>query len=309
MVPSYIELHSNGRLAGCVEELYQRMHACTLCPRRCSVDRVAGQKGRCRSGIQPIVSSFHAHFGEEAPISGRSGSGTIFFTNCNLACIFCQNYDISHLGRGEEITCEELADMMLELQKRGCHNINFVSPTHMNYAIVKALSIAVPRGLCVPLVYNSGGYDSAEILKMLEGVYDIYMPDFKYMDPETAERLSGAADYPEAAMAAIREMHRQTGDLILDGNGIAQRGLLVRHLVLPNNIAATDRVINFIANLSRDTYINIMDQYRPEYRAGECFDLRRRTTLQEYDDAVEYALRCGLARIDGVMQTRRMIKK
>lgn len=309
MVPSYIELHNNGRLAGCVEELYQRMHACTLCPHRCSVDRVAGQKGRCRSGIQPIVSSFHAHFGEEPPISGRSGSGTIFFTNCNLACIFCQNYDISHLGRGEEISFEELADMMLELQKRGCHNINFVSPTHMNYAIVKALSIAVPRGLCVPLVYNSSGYDSAEILKILEGVYDIYMPDFKYMDPETAGRLSGASDYPEAAMAAIREMHRQTGDLVLDRNGIAQRGLLVRHLVLPNNIAASDRVINFIANLSRDTYINIMDQYRPEYRAGECFDLRRRTTLQEYDDAVEYALRCGLARIDGVMQTHRMIKK
>jgi putative pyruvate formate lyase activating enzyme len=248
----------------------------------------------------PVVSSYHAHFGEEEPISGRNGSGTIFFTNCNLACIFCQNYDISHLGRGEEVTGLALAEMMLELQDRGCHNINFVSPTHMTYAIVMALLIAVPRGLRVPLVYNSGGYDAVDSIKKLEGVFDIYMPDFKYMDPETAGRLSGAADYPAAAMAAVNEMHRQTGDLVLDWNGIAQRGLLVRHLVLPNNIAATDRVINFIANLSHDTYINIMDQYRPEYRAGECFDLKRRITLQEHDKAVEHALHCGLVRIDGI---------
>jgi len=301
MVPSYIELYKNGRLADCAEELYLRTQQCSLCPHRCRVNRTAGQKGKCRSGLLPVVSSFHAHFGEEAPLSGRNGSGTIFFANCNLSCIFCQNYDISHLGRGDEVTYDALAEMMLELQKRGCHNINFVSPTHMNYAIVKALMVAVPHGLRVPLVYNSGGYDAVEIIKILEGVYDIYMPDFKYMDPETAEKLSGAADYPEAAMAAVSEMHRQTGDLVLDGNGIAQRGLLVRHLVLPNNIAATDRVINFIAELSRDTYINIMDQYRPEYRAGECFDLKRRITLQENDEAVECAIRCGLARIDGVM--------
>lgn len=301
MVPSYIELYNNGRLAACAEELYQLMRECNLCPRRCRVNRFDGQNGKCRSGVLPVVSAFHAHFGEEAPISGHSGSGTIFFTNCNLACIFCQNYDISHLGRGEEVTYDALAEMMLELQIRGCHNINVVSPTHMNYAIVKALLIAVPRGLHVPLVYNSGGYDAADTLKKLEGVYDIYMPDFKYMDPGTAERLSGAADYPDAAMASVIEMHRQTGDLVLDRNGIAQRGLLVRHLVLPNNIAATDRVINFIANLSRDTYINIMDQYRPEYRAGECFDLKRRTTLQEHDEAVAYALGCGLTRIDGLV--------
>ncbi len=189
---------------------------------------------------------------------------------------------------------------MLSLQNRGCHNINFVTPTHMNYAIVKALLIAVPMGLRLPLVYNSGGYDDAAVLSILDGVYDIYMPDFKYMDPETAGSLSGAPDYPDVAMAALREIHRQVGDLVLDRNGIARRGLLVRHLVLPNNIAATDRVINFIADLSRGTYINIMDQYHPEYRAGECFDLKRRITLQEYDDAVDHALNCGLTRIDGL---------
>jgi putative pyruvate formate lyase activating enzyme len=298
MDPSYIELYNSGRLSRCADELYEVLKSCAMCPHRCRVDRTNGQKGKCRSDVRPVVSSFNAHFGEEAPLVGRHGSGTIFFANCNLACIFCQNYDISHLGRGEEVTCDELAEMMLQLQNRGCHNINFVTPTHMNYPIVKALLIAVPRGLKIPLVYNSGGYDAADVLKICEGVYDIYMPDFKYMDPETAGRLSGAPDYPEQVMRAVTEMHRQVGDLVLE-RGIALRGLLVRHLVLPNNIAATDRVINFIANLSRNTYLNIMDQYRPEYRANECFDLGRRVTLQEYDGAVSYARRCGLARIDG----------
>jgi putative pyruvate formate lyase activating enzyme len=299
MNPSYIELYNNGRLSRCADELYDVLKDCTMCPHRCRVDRTIGQKGKCRSGIQPVVSSFNAHFGEEAALVGRHGSGTIFFTNCNLACIFCQNYNISHLGRGEEMSFDQLAEMMLHLQDRGCHNINFVTPTHMNYPVVKALLIAVPRGLKIPLVYNSGGYDAVDVLKILEGVYDIYMPDFKYMNPETAGRLSGAPDYPAQAMLAVKEMHRQVGDLMLD-RGIALRGLLVRHLVLPNNIAATDQVINFIANLSRDIYINIMDQYRPEYRANECFDLKRRVTLQEYNEAVEYARRCGLMRIDGV---------
>ncbi|MBN2159001.1 MAG: radical SAM protein [Spirochaetes bacterium] len=300
MKPTYLDLFKNGRLARCAEELRRRLTSCTLCPHRCAVNRLEGKTGKCRSGTLPIVSSFNAHFGEEAPLVGRYGSGTIFFTNCNLACIFCQNYDISHLGRGAEISFDELADAMLALQKRGCHNINFVSPTHMNYAVVEALLIAVPRGLDIPLVYNSGGYDAVDVLALLEGVYDIYMPDFKYMDPETAWRLSGARDYPEVAMAALREMHRQVGDLVLDTNGTARRGLLVRHLVLPNNCAATDRVINVVANLSRNTYINLMDQYRPEYRANECFDMRRRITLEEYDTAVEQALRSGLNRIDGI---------
>ncbi len=300
MQPQYIDLYSSGSLSRIADELYDKLKQCTLCPHRCGVNRVEGERGRCKSGIMPVVSSFNLHFGEEAPLVGSCGSGTIFFTHCNLACIFCQNYDISHLGRGEEVSYQRLAEMMLSLQNRGCHNINFVTPTHMNYAIVKALMVAVPMGLRVPLVYNSGGYDAADILSILEGVYDIYMPDFKYMDPETAGQLSGAPDYPDAAMGALREMHRQVGDLVLDRNGIARRGLLVRHLVLPNNIAATDRIINFIAEISRDTYINLMDQYRPEFRANECFDLKRRITLKEYDDAVEHARACGLMRIDGL---------
>lgn len=247
----------------------------------------------------PIVSSCNAHFGEESPLVGRHGSGTIFLTNCNLSCIFCQNYDISHLGRGEEVSYRDLASMMLKLQSSGCHNINFVTPTHMVSAILKALLIAIPEGLHIPLVYNSGGYDSVETLELLDGIIDIYMPDFKYMDPDNAEELSGARDYPEVATAALREMHSQVGDLELDKNGTALRGLLIRHLVLPNNLASTDRVISFIAQLSKNTYLNIMDQYRPEYRARECPDIRRRITLQEYDDAINQALQAGLNRIDG----------
>ena len=300
MDPSYLKLYESGGLVRCAGELYERLRGCTLCPHRCGVNRLEDGRGRCKSGMRPVVSSFSPHFGEEAPLVGTNGSGTIFFTNCNLSCIFCQNYDISHLGRGEEISFEELAGIMLHLQERGCHNINCVTPTHMNYAIVRALLLAIPRGLTVPLVYNSGGYDSVEIIRILEGVYDIFMPDFKYMDPDAAGRLSGAPDYPERAISAISEMHRQVGDLVVDKKGIAQHGILVRHLVLPNNAAATDRVINFIAELSTHTYINIMEQFRPEYRARECFDLRRRITLQEYDEAVNYALSRGLTRIDNL---------
>lgn len=297
-LPPYVRLAEEGILAKRADSLLSILKKCTLCPHRCGVDRTAGKTGTCRSGTLPVVSSFHQHFGEEAPLVGRHGSGTIFFTNCNLGCIYCQNYDISHLGAGEEKSFEELASMMLTLQERGCHNINFVSPTHMAYAIVKALILAVPAGLRVPLVYNSGGYDAVETLGLLNGVFDIYMPDFKYMDARVGGELSGAKDYPEAAMAALREMHHQVGDLDMDELGIARRGLLVRHLVLPNNLARTDRVIAFIASLSKSTYLNIMDQYHPEYRARECFDLRRRITLQEYDEAVALAVKAGLTRLD-----------
>ncbi|MFC1670380.1 radical SAM protein, partial [Spirochaetota bacterium] len=267
---------------------------------KCNVDRTASNNGKCGSGLLPIVSSYNAHFGEESPLVGRKGSGTIFFTNCNLQCIFCQNYDISHLGYGDEISYEKLASMMLELQSRGCHNINFVSPSHMVYAILRALLIAIPKGLKVPLVYNSGGYDSIETLEILNGIFDIYMPDFKYMDPKTAEELSGVPHYPEVSMAALKEMHRQVGDLAINESRIATKGLIVRHLVLPNNIAASDKVISFIKSLSIDTYINIMDQYRPAYRSNECFDLKRRVTLEEFDRIVEMALKAGLKRIDGL---------
>jgi len=300
MEPSYITLYGSGRLEKIKSLLEKIITRCTLCPQQCGTDRTVSRSGRCRSGILPVVSSFHPHFGEERCLVGQRGSGTIFFTHCNLSCIFCQNYDISHLGRGCEISYEELSRQMLMLQAKGCHNINFVSPTHMIYPIIKALLIAIPGGLSVPLVYNSGGYDSDEILRLLEGVFDIYMPDFKYMDIEAGEHLSGAKDYPKAVIMALMEMHRQVGDLEIDRNGVAVKGLLIRHLVLPNNLAATDRVIAFIADLSKNTYINIMDQYRPEYRARECNDLKRRITMDEYRSAVQLASGLGLKRIDGV---------
>ncbi|HSV95719.1 MAG TPA: radical SAM protein [Spirochaetota bacterium] len=298
MEASYIHLYETGRLAEIEAALRERMARCDLCPHRCLADRTAGKTGKCRSGMLPVVSSSHAHFGEESCLVGKRGSGAIFMTHCNLFCIFCQNYDISHLGHGDETTYDEFAGMMLVLQSRECHNINIVTPTHMVYAVIRALLIAVPKGLCVPLVYNSGGYDSADTLRRIEGVFDIYMPDFKYMDADTAKRLSGADDYPLRAMEALREMHRQVGDLEIDGRGIAHRGLLVRHLVLPNNLSATDRVIAFLASLSENTYLNLMDQYRPEYRARECADLRRRATIAEFDEAVEWARRAGLSRLD-----------
>jgi putative pyruvate formate lyase activating enzyme len=297
--PPYIRLHEEGNLAERAEALWAIMKHCTICPHHCGVDRTAGEKGKCRSGVMPVVSAVQRHMGEEACLVGRNGSGTIFFTNCNLACIFCQNYDISHEGRGGEMSFDELADAMLSLQDRGCHNINLVTPTHMVYGIVMALRKAVPKGLHLPIVYNSGGYDSVETLELLDGIVDIYMPDFKYMDPDAALELSGAEDYPSAAMAALKEMHRQVGDLKCDAEGIACRGLLVRHLVLPNNRASSDRVIAFLAELSKDTYVNIMDQYRLEYRARECFDLRRRVTLDEYASAIRNAECAGLHRIDG----------
>ncbi len=297
-LPSYLELHEKGLLKNRAASLREILTDCRLCPHGCGVDRIAGERGLCKTGVRAVVSAFHPHRGEEACLSGRRGSGTIFFTHCNLACIFCQNYDISHQGRGEEVSAGELAGMMLRLQDMGCHNINLVSPTHQVPAIVEALIEAVPRGLRLPLVYNTGGYDAVPTLELLEDIVDIYMPDFKYMDSESAREMSGAEDYPVAAMAALREMHRQRGDLHIDDEGLAHRGLLVRHLILPNNRAATDRVLAFLADLSKNTYVNLMDQYRPEYRARECFDLRRRITLQEYDEAVATARSLGLYRLD-----------
>ncbi len=294
----YIELFESGELERRAGELIKIIRECTLCPHRCRVDRIAGEKGKCRSGLLPRVASYHAHFGEESCLVGCGGSGTIFFSNCNLSCVFCQNYDISQLGIGEEIRVEELAHMMCALQQKGCENINFVSPTHFVHAIVKALCIAVPRGLTLPLVYNSGGYDSVDTLMLLEGIFDIYMPDFKYFNADIAMRLSKAPDYPSVAMRALEEMHRQVGDLVMNGKGIAERGLLVRHLVLPHDCAGSAGVMHFLAGISRHTYVNIMDQYRPEYRAREYPDLKRRPTLEEYDVAVEAAQKAGLYRFD-----------
>jgi putative pyruvate formate lyase activating enzyme len=274
---------------------------CALCPRNCRVDRTAGETGFCRTGSQPVVASWGPHFGEEKPLTGRFGSGTVFFSYCNLGCVFCQNWSISHLGEGNEISVEKLADIMMELQRSGCHNINLVTPTHQMPMILNSIAIAADKGLKIPIVYNCGGYEAIESLKILDGVIDIYMPDFKFADPEPALKYARAKDYPEKAKAAIKEMRRQVGDLVLDKNGIAVRGLLVRHLVLPDNISGTEKVVKFIAEeISKDTYINVMDQYYPCYKAFEHPPLDRRITNGEYSEAVKAALDAGLKRIDGV---------
>jgi putative pyruvate formate lyase activating enzyme len=272
---------------------------CTLCPRSCKVDRTAGESGFCRTGDRPIVSSYNPHFGEERPLVGRYGSGTIFFTNCNLGCIFCQNWSISHLGEGDVLSFKELAEMMLILQGYGCHNINLVTPTHQVPMILRALEIAIDRGLNLPIVYNCGGYESIETLEILDGIIDIYMPDFKYADPNVAKRYSKAGDYPSVAKRAIREMHRQVGDLIVDDSGIAMRGLLVRHLVLPGGLAGTEEIVRFLAeDISPNTYTNIMNQYHPCFKAIDHPPLDRRITLEEYRMAVKAAQEAGLKRLD-----------
>jgi len=274
---------------------------CTLCPRKCEIDRTSEQRGFCRTGDKPFISSWGPHFGEERPLVGKLGSGTIFFGNCNLDCIFCQNYSISHLGEGSEISFEKLADIMLSLQHEGCHNINLVTPAHQTPMILRSLRIASEKGLNIPIVYNCGGYESLQTIRLLDGIVDIYMPDFKYSDPDMALRYSNAEDYPEAAKAAIKEMHKQVGDLLIDNRGIAMRGLLVRHLVLPEGIAGTAGVVKFIAGeVSKDTYINIMDQYHPCFKAFDNPPLDRRITGREYSEAIRMAVESGLTRIDGI---------
>ena len=290
-----------GALSDRVREAEEILKECTLCPRQCKVDRTSGGRGFCKTGDKPFISSYSPHFGEEKPLVGRFGSGTIFMGNCNLGCIFCQNYSISHLGEGTEMSFSKLTDIMLSLQKQGCHNINLVTPTHQMPMLLRAIMIASEKGLKLPIVYNCGGYESLNAINMLEGVVDIYMPDFKYIDPAMAKMYSKAEDYPEAAMAAIREMHRQVGDLVTDQRGIATRGLLVRHLVLPEGIAGTAGVVKFIAKeISKNTYINIMDQYHPCYKAFDNPPLNRRITHQEYADAIQMAIDAGLKRIDGI---------
>jgi len=294
---SYIELYENGFLRKRKEELDKLLQDCHLCPRICRVNRWEDEKGFCGAGRRAVVSSYNLHFGEEPPISGYRGSGTIFFTHCNLRCCFCQNYPISQLGNGQEIEAGELARMMVRLQKLGAHNINFVTPTHFVPQIVEALELAIKEGLKIPLVYNSGGYDSLETLELLDGVIDIYMPDAKYSDPESARKYSRAADYFEVNRKALLEMHRQVGDLKMDKEGIATRGLLVRHLVLPEDIAGSRKVLEFIAkNISRDTYMSIMAQYHPAHLAFEFPELSRRISKKEYDAVLKIANGLGLER-------------
>lgn len=306
--PGYIRLHETGELARRAEELRSRLTSCDLCPRACRADRTAGATGECQTGDVAEVSSHGPHFGEESPLVGRSGSGTIFFTHCNLACQFCQNCDISQMGRGMRTSPPEIASMMLDLQEMGCHNINFVSPTHVVAQIVEAVSIAAGRGLRLPLVYNTGGYDSVATLRTLDGIVDIYMPDTKYSDDDAGLKYSGVKGYWKVNTAALREMHRQVGDLTLDEGGVAVRGLLVRHLVLPNGIAGSHEVLKFIAReLSRDTYINVMDQYRPCYNAHNFAELSGRPTAGEMEQAFRWAAEEGLTRLDDRPRRGRLV--
>jgi putative pyruvate formate lyase activating enzyme len=298
--PSYIKLHESGKLQETADRLTALYESCTLCRRNCKVNRNKGEEGFCKAGSRVKISSAHPHFGEERPLVGRHGSGTIFLTHCNLLCVYCQNWDISHRGEGDEISDEELASTMLRLQDIGCHNINFVSPTHYLPNIVQAIALAVEKGLRVPIVYNTGTYDRLETVQMLDGIVDIYLPDFKYADREVAEKYSpGAGDYPEVAKAALKEMHRQVGVLQTDKNNIALRGLMIRHLVLPGGLAGTEEFVKFVAEeLDPRTYVNIMAQYHPSYKANRFPELSRGVTHIEYNQALVLAHMYGLHNLD-----------
>jgi putative pyruvate formate lyase activating enzyme len=285
---------SNDSFSKTVQKLWGMMESCVLCPRKCKVNRSEGEIGFCGIGDKPIVSSVGPHFGEESVLVGQGGSGTIFFAGCNLGCVFCQNFDISHYRSGQEVTIEELAQSMLRLQNIGCSNINFVTPTHVAPAIAAALEMARKSGLTLPTVYNCGGYDSVETLKLLDGFIDIYMPDMKYSDSAVAKELSGAADYPEVNREAVKEMHRQVGDLKIEKR-LATRGLLVRHLVLPENLAGSFEIIDFLAEqICPKTAINVMDQYRPCYQAHLHPRINRRPTFKEIESVRQYAIGKGL---------------
>lgn len=297
--PAYLKLHREGQLTSRAQQAVELLKDCRLCPRACHVDRLAGEPGVCRTGARARVASVHPHFGEEAPLVGSAGSGTIFLSSCNLLCSFCQNFEISHLREGDDVEPQQLAAMMLRLMKLGCHNINFVTPSHVVPQILQALVVAVGQGLNLPLVYNSGGYDSADTIRLLDGVFDIYMPDFKFWEENRATRYCRAPDYREQATAAIREMHRQVGDLVMDNAGIAVRGLLVRHLVMPNGLAGTREVMTFLAGeISPDTYVNVMAQYHPCGKAADDPLIDRRITPAEYAAAVRQTVAAGIKRMD-----------
>jgi putative pyruvate formate lyase activating enzyme len=297
MLPLYLEKLTLPALHQKAQALNQLFVECRLCPNECMAKRTKGETGDCHSTDEVIISSVGSHFGEEPPLVGTNGSGTIFFTNCNLDCKFCQNYDISHLGMGEKVSITDLARAMLQLQQRGCHNINLVTPTHFTPQIVDALILAIEKGLELPIVYNCGGYESIETLKLLEDIVDIYMPDIKYSIDENALKYSGVQNYWQTVKLALKEMHRQVANLKISKRGIAQRGLLVRHLVLPDDAAGSKAVIDFVADeISTDTYLNIMDQYRPAYNVHKYEKLNRRITPSEYDEVVDYAFNKGLRR-------------
>ncbi len=298
--PGYITLCENGEIYERISVLEEMLSSCTICPRSCGVDRTRGELGVCRIPATAVVSAAHRHYGEEPPLVGSTGSGTIFMTGCNLSCVFCQNAEISQDRIGDPFTADELAHAMVRLAKQGCNNINFVTPTHQVAAIVAAIPRAVDLGLELPLVYNTGGYDSVETLKLLDGIFDIYMPDLKYADDRMARKYSGASDYVERSREAAVEMHRQVGDLVVDARGVAVRGMIIRHLVMPGGVAGTADVARFIAEeLSPDSYVNIMDQYRPCHHAGDFPEIDRRITPEEFERAIMEAREAGLTRLAG----------
>ncbi len=298
-IPAYRKTLQTGEMEEKSTALVGLLSSCVICPRKCGVDRIAGEVGICGVGERVWVSSYGPHHGEEDPLSGVNGSGTIFFSGCNLNCLYCQNADISQKLTGMEISTRELANMMLELQGMGCHNINLVSPTHVVPQITEAIYLAAVDGLTLPVVYNSGGYDSLHTLQYLNGIIDIYMPDMKYSDEKVGRDFSDIPSYPAVNQAAVLEMHRQVGNLKISGDGVAERGLLIRHLVLPNGLAGSKQVLRFIAEkISVDTYLNIMDQYRPAYQAYRKIDINRRITRAEYMDVINYAESLGMTRLD-----------
>jgi putative pyruvate formate lyase activating enzyme len=298
-LPAYRQLLEAGQFQERIRDFREILASCDLCPRECHVNRLAAEKGLCGVAETAWVSSFGPHLGEENPLRGWRGSGTIFFSGCNLSCLYCQNSDISQRLSGRPVSAEELAGMMLDLQLSGCHNINLVSPSHVMAQIAEGIYLAAIQGLSLPIVYNTGGYDSLKTLSLLDGMIDIYMPDMKYSSADVGKTYSDVQSYPEVNQAAVKEMHHQVGDLLLDQNGIAIRGLLIRHLVLPGDLAGSKKTLEFIANeISLGTYLNIMDQYRPAYQAHRSDEINRRITADEYQEVVDQALALGLTRLD-----------
>ncbi|MDI6606429.1 MAG: radical SAM protein [Candidatus Omnitrophota bacterium] len=295
MYPSYLNSYRSGQLERIIDSTFKMLESCSICPRKCGVNRLKDEKGFCKTGLKPRVYSFMAHYGEEPPISGKRGSGTIFFSNCNMNCAYCQNYEFSQQGRGREVDFEELSSMMLRLEEAGCHNINLVTPTHIMPQILKSLQLAISAGLKIPIVYNTGGYELPQVIKILDGIVDIYLADMRYAQEEPAVKYSSAPDYPGYNRESLKEMHRQVGVVETDSNGIIKKGLVIRHLVLPHKICGTEETMKFIKEeLSPDTYISLMSQYLPYYKASAFSDISRRITKQEYREAKGILQKYGL---------------
>lgn len=308
MYPAYLESYYSGKLNQIIERAFKMLESCSICPRKCKVNRLNDKKGVCRTGFKPKVCSFMPHHGEEPPISGKHGSGTIFFSSCNVSCAYCQNYEFSQMDKGKEVETQDLASFMLQLQDMGCHNINLVTPTHVIPQILGSLKIAISKGLKIPIVYNTGGYELAEMISLLDGVVDIYLPDMRYAQSDMAIKYSSAPDYPKINQEALREMHRQAGIAQIDREGIMKRGLIIRHLVLPNEISGTEKIMKFIAEeLSLDAYISLMSQYVPCYKANQFKEISRRITYQEYENAKNAMEKYGL--YNGWIQENRGLER